>query len=198
MDMSRYITQVLKNYQWRLHKCSISVSYMICVLISKKPSQIARILEADKVFTPAAYWQENGISCSSQQPPNPYRWVSSTVSDILEKRNYLGHTVNFKTYKQSYKSKKKLYNPEDKQKVFEDTHEAIIDLDTWERVQELRKHKRRPTRTGKTNMFSGIVRCADCGEKLYYCTSRNFEERQDHFICSTSRLKGTEISICHQ
>ena len=71
-----------------------------------------------------------------------------------------------------------------------------IDADTWTRVQELRKNKRRPTRTGKTNMFSGIVRCADCGEKLYYCTSKNFETRQDHFVCSTSRLKGKEVCRC--
>ena len=75
--------------------------------------------------------------------------------------------------------------------------EAIIDVDTWARVQELRKNKRRPTRTGKTNMFSGIVRCADCGEKLYYCTSKNFEARQDHFVCSTSRLKGKEVCSTH-
>lgn len=71
-------------------------------------------------------------------------------------------------------------NPEENQMVFENTHEPIIDLDTWERIQELRKNKRRPTRTGKTNMFSGLAYCADCGQKLYYCTSKNFESRQDH------------------
>lgn len=71
------------------------------------------------------------------------------------------------------------------------------EVDTWERVQELRKNKRRPTRTGKTNLFSGIVRCADCGEKLYYCTSKNFEARQDHFVCFTSRLKGKEVCPTH-
>lgn len=120
-----------------------------------------------------------------------------TVADILERPEYQGHTVNFKTYKQSYKSKKTCYNPKEKQLVFENTHEAIIDADTWERVQELRKNKRRPTRTGKTNLFSGIVRCADCGEKLYYCTSKNFEARQDHFVCSTSRLKGKEVCPTH-
>ncbi|MFQ9650598.1 MAG: recombinase family protein [Enterocloster sp.] len=100
---------------------------------------------------------------------------------MLERPEYQGHTVNFKTYKQSYKSKKTCYNPEEKWLVFENTHEAIIDADTWERVQELRKNKRRPTRTGKTNMFSGIVRCADCGEKLYYCTSKNFEAQARPF-----------------
>ncbi|WP_320056904.1 zinc ribbon domain-containing protein [[Clostridium] symbiosum] len=65
-----------------------------------------------------------------------------------------------------------------------DTHPAIIEQAQWNRVQELRKHKRRPTKTGKHNMFSGLVECADCGAKLYYCTSNYFEERQDHFVCS--------------
>jgi hypothetical protein len=170
--------------------------YSLC-LDGYGPSQIARILEADKILVPSAHWEKNGIPCPARPATNPYRWVSSTVSDILEKREYLGHTVNFKTYKQSYKSKKKLHNSEDKQRVFEDTHEAIVGLDTWERVQESRRHKRRPTRTGKTNMFSGIVRCADCGEKLYYCTSRNFEARQDHFVCSTSRKKGVDVCSTH-
>ena len=87
--------------------------------------------------------------------------------------------VNFKTRKQSYRSKKKLENPPDQWKIFENTHEAIIDEGTFARVQKLRKNKRRPARTGKTNMFSGLVRCADCGEKLYYCTSNSFETRQD-------------------
>lgn len=161
------------------------------------PSQIARILKTDKVLIPSAYWQAQGKTVNHSVPENPYLWVSATVADILDKKDYLGHTVNFKTYRQSYKSKKKLYNPEEKQLVFENTHEAIIDADTWQRVQELRKNKRRPTRTGKTNMFSGIVRCADCGEKLYYCTSKNFEARQDHFVCSTSRLKGKEVCPTH-
>jgi Pyruvate/2-oxoacid:ferredoxin oxidoreductase delta subunit len=161
------------------------------------PSQIARILQTDKVFTPAAYWQSIGLSTPAKPPDNPCKWDNKTIAGILEHPEYQGHTVNFKTFKQSYKSKKTLYNSVDKQKVFEDTHEAIIDPDTWERVQGLRKNKRRPTRTGKTNLFSGIVRCADCGEKLYYCTSKNFEARQDHFVCSTSRLKGKEVCATH-
>ena len=99
--------------------------------------------------------------------------------------------------KQSYRSKKKLENPPDQWKIFENTHEAIIDEETFARVQELRKNKRRPARTGKTNMFSGLVRCADCGEKLYYCTSNSFETRQDHFVCSTSRKKGKEVCDTH-
>lgn len=161
------------------------------------PSQIARILKEDKVITPTIHFQQTGRATRNTPPDNPYNWTGDTIADILERPEYQGHTVNFKTYKQSYKSKKTCYNPEEKWLVFENTHEAIINADTWARVQELRKNKRRPTRTGKTNMFSGIVRCADCGEKLYYCTSKNFEARQDHFVCSTSRLKGKEICSTH-
>ena len=161
------------------------------------PSQIARILKEDKVITPTIHFQQTGRATRNTSPDNPYNWTGDTIADILERPEYQGHTVNFKTYKQSYKSKKTCYNPAEKWLVFENTHEAIIDADTWKRVQELRKNKRRPTRTGKTNMFSGIVRCADCGEKLYYCTSKNFEARQDHFVCSTSRLKGKEVCSTH-
>ena len=161
------------------------------------PSQIARILKKDKVITPTIHFQQTGRAARNAPPDNLYDWDNKTVAGILERPEYQGHTVNFKTYKQSYKSKKTCYNPEEKWLVFENTHEAIIDADTWQRVQELRKNKRRPTRTGKTNMFSGIVRCADCGEKLYYCTSKNFEARQDHFVCSTSRLKGKEVCPTH-
>ena len=161
------------------------------------PSQIARILKEDKVLTPTVHFLQTGRATRNTPPDNLYSWTGDTIADILERPEYQGHTVNFKTYKQSYKSKKTCYNPIEKQLVFENTHEAIIDVDTWERVQELRKNKRRPTRTGKTNLFSGIVRCADCGEKLYYCTGKNFEARQDHFVCSTSRLKGKDVCPTH-
>ena len=161
------------------------------------PTQIARILKEEKIVTPTVYFMQNGRATRNAPQNNPCRWSAETVTFILERPEYQGHTVNFKTFVQSYKTKKKCYNPAEKQLVFENTHEAIIDADTWARVQELRKNKRRPTRTGKTNMFSGIVRCADCGEKLYYCTSKNFEARQDHFVCSTSRLKGKEVCPTH-
>ena len=91
----------------------------------------------------------------------------------------------------------KIINERDTVSRMVDIDEAIIDEETFARVQELRKNKRRPARTGKTNMFSGLVRCADCGEKLYYCTSNSFETRQDHFVCSTSRKKGKEVCDTH-
>lgn len=94
-------------------------------------------------------------------------------------------------------SAKKIENPQSEWKIFENTHDAIVNEETFRRVQELRKNKRRPARTDKSNMFSGVVRCADCGEKLYYCTSKNFESRQDHFICSTTRRRGLETCTSH-
>ena len=81
--------------------------------------------------------------------------------------------------------------------IFKNTHEAIIDEEIFERVQELRKNKRRPTRTGKTNMFSGIVRCADCGARMYYCTTNKYTARQDYFVCSNSRYNSKEACDAH-
>lgn len=150
-----------------------------------------------KADCPTVHWMKMGRNAPAKTPDNPYDWAPRTITGILEKMEYLGHMVNFKTRKQSYRSKKKLENPQDQWKIFENTHEAIIDEETFARVQELRKNKRRPARTGKTNMFSGLVRCADCGEKLYYCTSNSFETRQDHFVCSTSRKKGKEVCDTH-
>lgn len=161
------------------------------------PSQISKKLKEAKVDCPTAHWMKMGRNAPAKKPDNPYDWAPRTITGILEKQEYLGHMVNFKTCKQSYRSKKKLENPPDQWKIFENTHEAIIDEEIFARVQELRKNKRRPARTGKTNMFSGLVRCADYGEKLYYCTSNSFETRQDHFVCSTSRKKGKEVCDTH-
>ena len=161
------------------------------------PSQIARILQEDHILTPTAYYHSTGQTVRNTLPEDAYGWSQKSVARILERPEYQGHTVNFKTYRKSYKNKKTCYNQADKQMVFENTHEALIDPDTWQRVQELRSHKRRPTRVGRTNLFSGIACCADCGKKLYYCTSKSFETRQDYFVCSTSRLKGKETCSTH-
>lgn len=161
------------------------------------PSQISRILQEEKILTPTAYYHFSGRTFRNALPDNVYGWSEKSVARILERPEYQGHTVNFKTYRKSYKNKKTCYNPQENQMVFENTHEALIDPDIWRRVQELRSNKRRPARIGKTNLFSGIARCADCGRKLYYCTSKSFEARQDYFVCSTSRLKGKDTCSTH-
>ena len=161
------------------------------------PSQIAKKQKEAKVDCPTVHWAKMGRNAPAKTPDDPCDWAPRTISGILERQEYLGHMVNFRTHRQSYKSKKKIENPQSEWKIFENTHDGIVDEETFYRVQELRKNKRRPARTGKSNMFSGIVRCADCGEKLYYCTSNSFESRQDHFVCSTSRKKGKDVCDTH-
>ena len=161
------------------------------------PSQIAKKLKEAKVDCPTVHWAKMGRNAPAKTPDDPCDWAPRTISGILERQEYLGHMVNFRTHRQSYKSKKKIENPQSEWKIFENTHDAIVDEENFYRVQELRKNKRRPARTGKSNMFSGVVRCADCGEKLYYCTSNSFESRQDHFVCSTSRKKGKDVCDTH-
>lgn len=159
-------------------------------------SQIARILKDDKVETPTAYWIRNGRNFT-RIPEDPYAWAARTISAILSRQEYLGHTVNFRTNKPSYKSKKKVLNPPEMWQIFENTHEAIIDEETFNRVQELREKRRRPTKTGKSNMFSGVAMCADCGGRLCFSTRKDFDETQDYFVCYTSRSKGKEVCSTH-
>lgn len=153
----------------------------LCIA-GKGPMQIAKILTADKVLTVTAY---NARQKGWTMPENLYRWSQKSIVGILERREYTGCTVNFKTYTKSLKFKKRMENPKENQRIFEGTQPAIIEMGQWERVQALRENKRRPTQTGKTSIFSGLVRCADCGAKLYYCTCKTYkDDSQDHFVCS--------------
>ena len=96
-------------------------------------------------------------------PDNLYQWCAKSVAGILERQEYTGCTVNFKTYTKYLKFKKRMENPKENQRVFEDTQSAIIERGQWERVQALRANKRRPTKTGKTSIFSGLLYCATAG-----------------------------------
>ena len=159
------------------------------------PSQIAKQLKADKVMTPTEYWISIGRNCG--KPPSvPYHWCPATVADILGKQEYCGDTVNFRSQRKSFKNKKKVELPPEQWLVFENTHPAIIDRETFELVRELRKNKRKPTRTGIVSMFSGLVYCADCGEKLYYSATNNYKENQAYFFCSSYR-KNSDVCSAH-
>ena len=155
--------------------------FNLCIA-GKGPMQIAKILTDDKVLTVTAYHaRQKGWT----MPENLYQWCAKSVAGILERREYTGCTVNFKTYTKSLKFKKRMENPVENQRVFEDTQPAIIEKGQWERVQELRKNKRRPTKTGRTSIFSGLLYCADCGAKLYFCTCSTYkDDSQNHFVCS--------------
>ena len=147
------------------------------------PTQIARILTEDKVLTPTAYAElkkSRNITCAK-----PYRWAQRTIADLLEKLEYVGHTVNFRTRKKSYKCKKKIDNPKEEWAIFENTHEAIISKEDFDLVQELRKNKRKLQHQEEVNPFSGMVYCADCGKKMYLCRSKSLNADQEHLKCST-------------
>ncbi len=159
------------------------------------PTIIAKMLKEEKVETPTIHWQKTRGTISKTSE-NPYDWSSANVANILSREEYLGKMINFKTHKASYKSKKIIKNSPDMFAVFENSHEAIIDEETFNCVQELRKNKRRPTRYGMTNMFSGIAKCADCGSKMYYSYRPN-DNRQNYFVCSKSRLKGKDVCESH-
>ena len=148
------------------------------------PKQIANQLKADKVLTPSSYRALQGIKTPNKKPEDPYGWHSSTVVAILERREYTGCTVNFKTYTNSIWDKKQRDNPLEKQAIFPNTHEAIIEEAVFEKVQQVRQQRHRKTRTGRSSIFSGLVYCADCGEKLYYGATNNYRPEGAFFDCS--------------
>jgi len=135
----------------------------------KGPYEIARILATEKVERPSYYLAQRGMGNhqSNYNAADPYTWRGGTVADILSKQEYMGHTVNFRTYKESYKDKRVKMTPKEDLVIFEDTQEAIIDKETWERVQTLRKTIRRTDSIGKANPLTGLMFCADCGAKMY-------------------------------
>lgn len=159
------------------------------------PTQIANILFSEGIPTPTEYWQSQGRKTSAL-PAVPHKWAARTVADILERQEYIGDTVNFRSTTRSFKDKTKIERPKDEWKVFENTHEAIIDRETWELVQTLRANKRRPNRTGEVSMFSGLLYCGDCGEKLYYSVTNNYSREQAYFFCSSYR-KNTANCTAH-
>ena len=153
----------------------------------KGPSQIAALLEKEKVLNPTTYKQREGRKTPHQTPENEYRWHESTVAYILEYMEYTGCTVNFKTYTNSIYDKKQRENPMENRRIFYNTHPAIISLEVFDKVQEIRQQRHRRTKTGKSSLFSGMVYCSDCGAKMRYCTTNYFEKRQDHFVCANYR-----------
>ena len=148
------------------------------------PAQIARILTEQEIPTPTSYALSQGRD-NGHKNANLNRWGMETIAHILEKPEYAGHTVNFRTHVKSYKNKKRVDNPKDDWLIFENTHEAIITQQEFDLVQELRRNKRRPTKHEEVNPFSGICYCADCGKKLYLCRATTMTADQEHLKCGT-------------
>ena len=157
--------------------------YKLCIE-GLGPTKIAKRLTKEKILIPTAYWISMGKAVSNKNITDPYRWVTETIKNILANRQYTGCTVNFKSTILSYKVHKKIENDESKWQIIPNTQEAIIDEDTFNRVQELRNSRRRNSATGRTSLFSGLTYCADCGSKLYFCASKSIPEDKEFFRCS--------------
>ena len=162
--------------------------FSLC-LAGNGPTKIARVLTEQQIPTPGTLEYRRTGSTRRYYPDYPYKWATNTIVHILERKEYLGHTVNFKTEKVSYKVKSSVENPEEKQVIFENTHEPIIDLATWERVQELRKQRKRPNRYDEVGLFSGLLFCADCGSVLYQQRYENKTRKQDCYICGNYKKR---------
>ena len=184
------------KYHWLIDEEAAAVVRRIFRLTieGKGPYDIARILFEDKVETPAVYFgkQGKGIWKSKEEFSNPYNWSGYVVGQILSKPEYMGHTVNFRSHKQSYKDKNAVMNPKEDWLIFEDTHEAIVDRETWELAQKLRKTPKRIDTLGEANPLTGLLYCADCGEKMYNHRSKGGTENNpypsDFFDCSSYTL----------
>ncbi|GHU37892.1 recombinase [Clostridia bacterium] len=151
------------------------------------PSQIARLLRERRVELPTVYAKRKGYVNYTKMPSDDCGWSEKTIANILARREYVGDTVNFRTYSKSYKNKKMLFNPPENVLIFEGTHEAIIDKATWETVQKIRDGKRRPTKMGEMSVFSGMLFCSNCGAKLYQCRVNGWSPEEEYFCCATYR-----------
>lgn len=160
----------------------------------KSLSEISKGLKNDKIFKPDRHRIEIGLKPISSSPnveTLPYFWTRETLSAILGREEYLGHTVNLRTRTKSYKDKRKVDNPKEDWLIFKNTHEVIIDQETFDIVQKMRSHKRSnqryKNRAGHENLFAGIVFCGTCGRKHYFCPQEKNGLNHDHYKCSGYR-----------
>ncbi len=148
-------------------------------------TQIANILSNRQILTPAEYFASIGLKTSTRLPALEHRWNSRTVATILDRQEYIGDTVNFRYTVRSYKDKTKVNLPKEEWKIFKNTHEAIVDEFTWNIAQQLRNNRKKPTRSGKQSIFSGLLFCYDCGKKMYFRCPVTDLTSKEHYRCSS-------------
>ena len=167
--------------------------YSLC-LAGNGPTKIARMLTEQQIPTPGTLEYRRTGSTRRYHPGYECKWATNTVVHLLENREYTGCLVNFKTEKPSYKLKHSIENPPEKQAVFENHHEPILDRETWERVQELRKQRKRPNRYDEVGLFSGILFCADCGSVMYQQRYQTDKRKQDCYICGSYKKRTADCT----
>ena len=193
-----YIKDQNDKYHWILDEEAAKVVKQIFRLAMEGngPSRIATILTKQKTLNPTSYKKAKGIPGNhSKDAIDPYWWDWSVVSDILSRQEYLGHTVNFKTVRKSYKNKKSYANPPSKWVIIKNTHEAIIDQESFDIVQKLKEgRKRTNTPMGEMPVLAGLLYCGECGKKLYVCRTKSLRPEAYYYCCSTYRKRQGQCS----
>lgn len=157
--------------------------------------QIAKRLQNEKVLTPTCYFASKGIKVSRTPQENPYRWCARTISNMFCNLEYTGCAVNFKSTFVSYKVHKRVFNPKGEWQIIPNAQEPIIDEETFQRVQEIRSHRRRITSTGRTSIFTSKMFCGDCGAKMYFCAAKSIPTDKEFFRCSEYKENRGKCSI---
>ncbi len=145
--------------------------------------EIARILRERKILTPSEY--NASISRNSINQEYQYKWCGATVAGILDRQEYIGDTVNFKSTTRSYKDKTRINLPKEDRKIFKNTHEPIIDEYTWNIAKQLRNNRQKRAKSGKKSIFSGLLFCNDCGKKMYFQSPVVDLKAKEHYRCSS-------------
>ena len=144
-------------------------------------------------MTPTECYQSLGSESPTKVQEVKNFWNADTVKNILDRQEYIGDTVNFRSTQNSFKDPTKINLP----KIFKNHHKPIIDEKTWNTVQRIRNNKRGPTKTEKQNIFSGYLFCKNCGAKLYYRTANNFTADKDFYRCSNYKNNSTNACTSH-
>jgi DNA invertase Pin-like site-specific DNA recombinase len=194
-----YMKDPTNSKQWILDEPAAEVVRRIFrwCLAGLGPTHIANKLRAEQIPTPTEHMLRMGLKVKQKPSTIPCDWGSATIRVMLSRREYLGHTINFKTYRKSFKNKKVVQNAPEDQVVFENTHPAIIDQETFDRVQQLRSGKRRRSGSGRVELFSGLVHCADCGSRMYFSAGSSIKPQQDSYVCSGFRSKKVHCDNAH-
>jgi DNA invertase Pin-like site-specific DNA recombinase len=194
-----YMKDPANKKKWIVDEEAAAVVQKIFFLCmdGKGPAYIANWLREQRILCPPAHCVAIGRKAPCRLPKDPFKWSHLAVTNILRRLDYLGHTVNFKTSKKSYKSPKVTLNSPDEWVIFENTQEPIVEESVFWVVQNIRRGRRRKTSMGEPPMLSGLVFCADCGGAMYYNRSRNKRTNGIvRFLCSTYRKDRKGLSGC--
>ena len=172
----------------------VKLIYDLCIQ-GYGTTQIANELTRRNIPTPGTLAFRRTGSKRNYCPGKEFVWVYRSIDKILSYKEYLGHTVNFKTYSKSYKLKKRYEIPEEQQIVFENTHEAIINQEDWDTVQRIRAHRRHPVKQGEPALFSGMLFCADCGSLLRVHRGKTISKHQECYCCGRYRDRTNACSM---